>query len=277
VEGDVLEDVWDQLNEDEQVSVITELVAALARLHSVRLSDKQTTELLDQILREDDDGNMSSFQTPVVFGGPHTRFLSDGPSFLQSIMTRRKLKKPFCTIECVGDSQDMSIKSSFEELGSITINKSDIEQWPGEAVFCHNDPTPRNIIVQRLASSDGTKKSKLAGIIDWKLAGFYPASYELSLQDAYLGANRHASFYLLWKEHMKELVPRKSSQIVLLQSIELIFESQQRLLANGTNVPAHIRKRFLEYEKLTRDQDPYVGWARRKEDGPFPVYSRDFL
>jgi hypothetical protein len=55
--------------------------------------------------------------------------------------------------------------------------------------------------------------------------------------------------------------------------MELIFESQQRLLLDGTNIPAHIRKRFMENSKLARDIDSYVGWTRRPRDGPFPEYS----
>lgn len=106
-------------------------------------------------------------------------------------------------MEPIFNSQEIRIQSSFEELGSIVINNPDIDKWPGEAVLCHNDLTPRNLILQSHAFPSGKSKYKLAGIIDWELAGFYPASYELSLQDTYLGANRHVSFYLLLKEHMK--------------------------------------------------------------------------
>jgi len=54
-------------------------------------------------------------------------------------MARRKLKKPFCTIEPIVGSQDIRIQSSFKELESIVINNSDIDKWPGEAVLCHSD------------------------------------------------------------------------------------------------------------------------------------------
>ncbi|KAL5330823.1 hypothetical protein ACEPPN_000347 [Leptodophora sp. 'Broadleaf-Isolate-01'] len=274
VEGDLLEDVWQQMSAEEQSSVVAELVEALEKLHSVRLSDKGVKEILGKTLREEGDEVLKSFEQPGAFGGPHTGFLNDGPALLDSIMERRKLKKPFCTMESIVGSQDIRIQSSFKELGSIVINNSDIDKWPGEAVLCHNDPNPRNLILQSRASSGGKSKYKLAGIIDWELAGFYPASYELSLQDTYLsGANRHVSFYLLLKEHMKNFVPRSLSQIVLLQAMELIFESQQRLLLDGTNIPAHIRKRFMENSKLARDNDPYVGWTRSPQDGPFPEYS----
>ena len=255
---------------EEQSSVVAELFEALTKLHSVRLSHKGVKEILGKTLEGEDF--LKGFE-PGVFGGPHTGFLNDGPALLGSIMERRKLKKPFCIMEPVVDSQEIRIQSIFEELGSIVINNSDIDKWPGEAVLCHNDPTPRNLILQLRASSGGKSKYKLAGIIDWELAGFYPASYELSLQDTYLGANRHVSFYLLLKESMKNFVPRSSSQIVLLQAMELIFESQQRSLLGSTNIPAHIRKRFMENSKLVRDNDHYTGWTRSPLDGPFPEHS----
>lgn len=72
---------------------------------------------------------------------------------------------------------------------------------------------------------------------------------------------------------MKNIVPRSSLQIVLLQVMELIFESQQSLLSDGTNIPAHIRKRFIQSSKLTRDNDRYVGWTRSLQDAPFSEYS----
>lgn len=274
VEGDLLEDVWQQISAEEQSSIIAELVEVLKKLHSIRLSDKGVKEILGKTLREESDEILKSFEQHGAFGGPHTGFLNNGHALLDSIIERRKLKKPFCSIESIINSQDIRIQSSFKELGSIVIYNFDINKWPGEAVFCHNDLNPHNLILQSRVSLDGKSKYKLAGIIDWELAGFYPASYELSLQDTYLsGANRHISFYLLLKEQMKNFVPRSSSQIMLLQAMELIFESRQRLLLDGTNIPAHIRKRFMEKSKLTRDNDPYAGWTRSPHDGPFPEYS----
>ncbi|OBT86340.1 hypothetical protein VE02_03826 [Pseudogymnoascus sp. 03VT05] len=117
------------------------------------------------------------------------------------------------------------------------------------------------------------KLHSLAGILDWELAGFYPPSYELGLQDTYFCTDRHVSFYLLLKEHMKNIVPRSSSQIALVQANALIYESQQRKLSNDTNISSHIRKRVMENSKLTRDNDPYVGWTRSSQDGPPPDYS----
>lgn len=273
VEGELLEDVWEKMSTAEQRYVVVELVEALEKLHSISPRDKRVKEVLSMFC-EEDDVFLKMFERPGVFGGPHTGFLSDGSALLDSVMERKKFNKQFCTMDPIAESRDIRIKSNYEELGSLTVSHCDMDQWPGEAVLCHNDLTPRNLILQSHVSSDGETRYKLACIIDWELAGFYPASYELSLQDEYLGGgNRHASFYLLFQEHMKDIVPRSSSQVVLLQAMELIYESQQKFFLDGTNIPAHIRKRFLEKCRLVRDSDPYVGWTREPKNGPFVEHS----
>ncbi|KAA8896212.1 kinase-like domain-containing protein [Sphaerosporella brunnea] len=47
-------------------------------------------------------------------------------------------------------------------------------------VFTHADLHPRNIIVQRCIGGDGAGKAelRLAGIVDWELAGWYPEYWE---------------------------------------------------------------------------------------------------
>lgn len=258
------------MSADEQNSVVADLVETLQKLHSVRLCDNMAQEILRKMLREDYEELRPFLETPGVFGGPHTGVLYNGHGLLYSIMEKRTLKKSsFCTMDPVNDSQDVRIQSSFEDMGSMVINNSDISKWAGESVLCHNDLTPRNLILQPRPSADGKSNYKLAGIIDWEMVGFYPPSYELGLQDTYFCADRHVSFYLL----LKNIVPRSSSQIALVQANALIYESQQRKLSNGTNISAQIRKRVMENSKVIRDNDPYVGWTRSSQDGPLPNYS----
>lgn len=243
---------------------MAELVEALNKLHFVRLSDSWAKEILSKMHGADDEF-LETLEQPLVFGSPHTGFLKDGPTLLHYIMKRRKLNHLFYTTNI--NSEEIKIQSSFEELGSTIVTDNDMENWPEEAVFCHNDLTARNFILRSEATTEGELVYKLAGIIDWELAGFYPASYELSLQDTYLGADLHLSFYLLFKEQMNKAVPRSLSQITLLQAMELIYESQQRLLKERNNIPANIRKRLLDNSKIVRDDDPYAGWTRSAEDG----------
>ncbi|KFY11810.1 hypothetical protein V492_04245 [Pseudogymnoascus sp. VKM F-4246] len=191
-------------------------------------------EIIRRMLHEDDEENQPLVEMPGVFGRPHTGVLNNGHALLCSIMEKRKLMKPFCTMESLG---------------------------------------ARNLIPRSRTLADGKPSYKLAGIIDWEVAGFYPPSCELSLQDTYLGVDRHVSFYLLLKYHMKSIVPRSPSQVALVHAMALIYESQRRKLSNGNNIPAHIRKKLMENPRLTRDNDPYAGWTRSSEDGHLSEYS----
>ncbi|KAL5345966.1 hypothetical protein ACLOAV_008996 [Pseudogymnoascus australis] len=55
--------------------------------------------------------------------------------------------------------------------------------------------------------------------------------------------------------------------------MSLIYESQQRLLFNGNNIPDQIRMRVIESSKLARDNDPFVGWTRSSQDEPLSEFS----
>ncbi|EQB48220.1 hypothetical protein CGLO_12570 [Colletotrichum gloeosporioides Cg-14] len=181
-----------------------------------------------------------------LHGRPSTGFLKDAPALLGAITKRLELKRPFYTILPTTPSGDVVVQSQYEDLGSVKLKKTTMEQWGHESVFCHNDLTPRNIIVKPCNSPDGRSDYQLSAIIDWEIAGFYPASYDLSLQDTYLsGGNRLISFYSLLKRQMKDLVPASSPQVSLLQAMEILFESRQRRLAEGSNIPAIIRQRFM--------------------------------
>lgn len=131
VEGDLLEKVWHLMSADEQSNIITELVEALQKLHSVRLSDKMAQEILRKMLYEDSEEVQSSLETSGAFGGFHTGSVGYGQALLLSIMERRKHKRPLCTMELVHGSQDVRIQSSFEDMGSIVTKNSDISKWAG--------------------------------------------------------------------------------------------------------------------------------------------------
>jgi hypothetical protein len=236
VEGITLEEAWDQMPDEDRASVATAVVEALLKLQSVRLADPKVQTILCRALGEENEDVLKK----ATMGGPSTGFLSDGPALLASVEQRLKSRRPFCTVQAIADPKGLEIQSSFEDLGSVTVGDSDMERWPREAAFCHNDLTPRNIILQPSRSAAGGEtRYKLAAIIDWELAGFYPPSYQLSLQDTYLGIdNRHFSFYSMLKERMRQITPPSPSQVTLLRAMELIFESQQRRLLEGANIPA---------------------------------------
>lgn len=269
VDGVTLESVWAELSETNKNAVVSDILAALKKLHARGLRDETVQAIL---WRGADSQEDAAAPKPLLFGGAHTQALTTGGSLLYAIVERWMLGKPFCDIEKDENSGSITIKSHVGALGSITIDQHEVNQWPEQAVLCHNDLTPRNLLLRKKwSSSENYAEYRLAAIIDWELGGLYPAAYEAQLQDTYLsGGNRHASFYLMLKKQMKALVPRNKAQEGLLRAMELIWESQQQVLVTGRNVPAQIRERFLDYCRLTRDEDAFAGWVNK--GGDLPAY-----
>ncbi|EJT81172.1 hypothetical protein GGTG_01156 [Gaeumannomyces tritici R3-111a-1] len=268
VEGQTLEEVWEEMSEADQRHIVTSLADAIKRLQSVRLSDDTVRARLCGV----------GLPPEALLGGPWTGFLADGPALLEFLtrMQQREAKQPPYEVEPCADPKGTRLRSRFEDLGSITVEDHDMAQWSGESVLCHNDLTPRNLIVRPSSKTgeEGGPRYQLAAIIDWEVAGFYPASYQLSLQDTYLSsANRHISLYLLLKQHLKELVPRSPSQIALLHAMEFVYESRQKRMAERGNIPALIRQKFRKELRLARDEDPYTGWICDTREGPAPRLS----
>ncbi|KAK1521443.1 hypothetical protein CPAR01_14966 [Colletotrichum paranaense] len=286
VKGETLEEAWEQMSEENQRSVVTALVEALRKLHSIWIRDflaRIQYLAKNELFRASGPSGEHILGGAGVMGGPSTGFFAskDGPSFLGAVAKRWELSgRPFHTMATT-ESGNLVVQSEYSDLGFVKVGKSSMEEWYREAVLCHNDLNPRNIIVSRPSDSDSASTChneasdyQLSAIIDWELSGFYPPSYELSLQDTYLsGANRQFSFYSLLKNQMKEIVPRSPSQISLLQAMQLLFESRQRRLREGNNIPAIIRERFIQRLQLRRDEDPYLGWVPKDHEAARLVLS----
>ncbi len=272
VEGVTLEKAWDEMSAEDQRSVTAAVVDAVSKLQAVRLSDAKVQTILRREFGQDSEEQLGR----AVMGGPTTGFLSDGRSLLSAIEQKWKLNAPFYSIGSISDPEGLIFKSDSEDLGSATVSNSDMAQWQQEAVSCHNDLSPRNLLLRCDETPSGETTYELAAIIDWELGGFYPPSYQVSLHDTYLGnGNQRLGFYLLLKEGLKDITPSSPAQIALLRAMELIFESRQRWLWQRNNIPAQIRVRFMEMLGLSRDEKPYLGWSRKSEGGAPPEFSRD--
>ncbi|PKS11103.1 hypothetical protein jhhlp_002864 [Lomentospora prolificans] len=258
IDEKTLDDVWYELNADGRSSLISELAEAVEKLHSVRLSDQKVQEFLGNALK-DEPGLLKELSGPGTFGGTQTGVFNSGSVFMGHIIKEHTDIKQPITVNVLSEPRGIEIKSDFEDMEPVVVEESDMDRWAEEAVFCHNNLNPNQIFVRKLA--DGGYS--IAGILDWTLAGFYPASYELSLQDSHLGLGHgNVSFYLLLKDRLKEVTPRTSSQIALLRARELIHESHERVLVSSDIVSSAVRKKFLDKLELVRDEDPYVGWRR---------------
>lgn len=70
VEGDLLEDVWQRMSDEEQRSVVAGLVEVLKKLHSGRPSDKAVKYILGNTLCGEGDEVLDGFEQPDVFECP---------------------------------------------------------------------------------------------------------------------------------------------------------------------------------------------------------------
>ncbi|OAR02926.1 hypothetical protein LLEC1_05528 [Akanthomyces lecanii] len=266
VDGATLDSVWANLNESSRRTVVADVVEAIKKLYTRKLSEENVQAVLQRAARSQDDARAPQ---PLLFGGAYTTILKTGEALLDKILESRKLWSPFCHIKRDENRGTATIHSRFSDLGSLTIHQHEMSQWVEQAVLCHNDLTPKNILLKKVSgnSSEDEAGYRLAGIIDWENGGLYPAAYEAQIQDTYLPSNnRHVSFYMMMKEGMGPLIPRNNAQEDLLRAMELIYESQQRHLFEGGNIPGRIRQRFLSRYNLARHSDPFAGWTIEVDD-----------
>ncbi|MCJ1237478.1 hypothetical protein MMC14_005464 [Varicellaria rhodocarpa] len=276
IRGSTLHDVWHELDETQQDSIMQSVVVAVQKLQTLRLEDgKVQTILKDTPYFDGSDAfTTNGLEHFKPLGGPHLGYFTEGKALLDSILKYRKIKKTFCTIvpDTDGEGEGITTKSAYEELGSLHIAKADHQSWQNETVFCHNDLNPRNIMVQKTYSPSGTPEYQLAAIIDWEMAGFFPFAYELGLQNTYLGCVIWSySMYTLFRKHAREKINFNTpSQASLLQAMDLIFDSQQKCLSG--NVGAAIRRKWYAREKLVKATCVFDGWVRAPDTGELPQF-----
>ena len=277
IEGVTLQDVWTELGETGQDSIMKSIIDAVQKLQSLRLDDTAVQKILKETpyCNEANMPTKNDLVSPGILGGPHLGYFTEGKALLDGTLEYRKIKTQFCTIESDVDGDSLSVRSFHEALGSKQISRTEYQSWQSQAVFCHNDLHPGNIIVQQVHPTNWSQGYKLVAIIDWEIAGFFPFAYELSLQDTLLGTgNMFYSWYKLFTKHaQKQLSFDKASQASLLQAMNLIFDSQQKCLVR--NIPACIRRKWLGREKLVRATNIFDGWERRSDAGEVPQFTAE--
>jgi aminoglycoside/choline kinase family phosphotransferase len=134
-----------------------------------------------------------------------------------------------------------------------------------DTVFCHCDLEPRNILVRRSTTPDrGRSYYEVAAIIDWEMAGIFPRGYEYAMKDTFLGvANQSFTWYLLFRQKAVPDIPASTPCARFMHGIDIINNSYQKQLFDGSNVGAHIRQRWLAREQLERPSGVISGWLRK--------------
>lgn len=62
-------------------------------------------------------------------------------------------------------------------------------------VFTHADLNPRNILVDRVIQSDGSRSWEVTGIVDWETSGYYPEywDYTKAMFEEFRGFRRYTN------------------------------------------------------------------------------------
>lgn len=83
-----------------------------------------------------------------------------------------------------------------EAAFSQTLRYSDESARRGhEMVFTHADLNPRNILVDRVIQSDGSRSWEVTGIVDWETSGYYPEywDYTKAMFEEFRGFRRYTN------------------------------------------------------------------------------------
>ncbi|KAJ5405177.1 hypothetical protein N7465_006461 [Penicillium sp. CMV-2018d] len=226
----LLEDIWNTLDETNQLELVDSVVCAVDKLQ--KLGDiKNVYEHLTATPYISNDK-----KTPIAIGGPGIGYFPDIKNFLEGILQKHE-RPSGCKL--LGTDGGLSIQSAYDDIGQIDLSHSDLHELQHCVVFCHNDLEPRNILVRK--SSSG--KYELAGVIDWEMAGFYPFAYEYGVKDTSLGCENRVS-------HTK-----------FIKAVRIIEKSKKKAMSR--NVGVRVQAKWIQREKVEESSDIHKGWIRK--------------
>ncbi|KAJ5950051.1 hypothetical protein N7454_001635 [Penicillium verhagenii] len=220
----LLEDIWNALNETDQLELVESIISAVNKLQKLGGVNDVSEYLMATPYITNND-------TPITIGGPGIGYFRDIKDLL---------------------------KSKYDDIGQIELSHSDLDELQRHVVFCHNDLEPRNILVRESPSGN----YELAGIIDWEMAGFFPFAYEYGLKDTILGSNNlYFSWYALFKKRASYLLPQTECHTKLIRAIRIIEKSKKRGMAR--NVGVQVQAKWIQREKVEESSDIREGWVRK--------------
>jgi hypothetical protein len=244
-----LEDIWNTLDETNQLELVDSVVRAVDKLQ--KLGDvKSVCEHLMATPYVSNDK-----ETHIAIGGPGIGYFLDIKNFLEGILQKHG-RPPGCKL--LGIDGGLSIQSEYDNIGQIDLSHSDLDELQHRVVFCHNDLEPRNILVRK--SSSG--KYELAGVIDWEMAGFFPFAYEYGIKDASLGCeNLYFSWYSMFKGKASYLLPQTECLTKFIRAVRIIEKSKKKAMSR--NVGVRVQAKWIQREKVEESSDIREGWVRK--------------
>lgn len=266
----VLEDVWTTLDENNQASLIDSLVEALRRLQSL----PATPALLRQIINHDSghlEETTSSQDLNLTIGGPNLEYHAGLKDVLAGLINGKATATLGC--EVIDTANGITTRTAQDGTKAAELTQSDLTALMANIVLCHNDLEPRNILVRK-TEADNAGEYKLAAIIDWEMAGFYPFSYEYGLKDTFLGSNNlYFGWYSLFKQRAAALLPAGAAQEKLIQALAVIDHCNSQAMPK--NVGVCYRKKWLQRERLVMSPERIHGWVREEGATDIPVFSKE--
>ncbi len=245
----LLEDIWNTLDETNQLELVDSVVCAVDKLQKLGDIENVYEHLTATPYISNDK------KTPIAIGGPGIGYFPDINNFLEGILQKHE-RPPGCKL--LGTDGGLSIQSEYDDIGQIDLSHSDLDELQHCVVFCHNDLEPRNILVRK--SSSG--KYELAGVIDWEMAGFFPFAYEYGVKDTSLGCeNLYFSWYTMFKGKASYLLPQTECHTKFIKAVRIIEKSKKKAMSR--NVGVRVQEKWIQREKVEESSDIREGWIRK--------------
>ena len=295
-----LETVWDDLNDDQQSNIMDTVLDAMRKLQALDLADESVLEVLkaggsevfSKTTGEEGGSVLSNDPNNIaLLGNREIGFFNDVPSLLAGIIAYNDVSEELTLSssrsEPSDDNNGILMTSTDEETPTVLrIGRKELESLQRQAVLCHNDLEPRNLLVRPVHVGDGSVHYDLAAIIDWEMAGFFPFAYEYVTKDAFLGiSNTYFGWYSLFKRRTAPLLPAvepsaqqsssRSSQMLFMEAMDLIQRRVHTKGQKGENVGALFRERWIQREQLVPGAFPGSGWVRRPDASGVRVYRKE--
>ncbi|KAJ6183722.1 hypothetical protein N7519_005023 [Penicillium mononematosum] len=230
----LLENIWNTLDETNQLELVDSVVCAVDRLQ--KLGDiKNVYEHLTATPYISNDK-----KTPIAIGGPGIGYFPDIKNFLEGILQKHE-RPPGCKL--LGSDGGLSIQSEYDDIGQIDLSHSDLD----ELQHCVK------IILWKI---------ELAGVIDWEMAGFFPFAYEYGVKDTSLGCeNLYFSWYTMFKGKASYLLPQTECHTKFIQAVRIIEKSKKKAMSR--NVGVRVQATWIQREKVEESSDIREGWIRK--------------
>jgi hypothetical protein len=260
ITGRTIEEVWHSITWENKCELVDDLVWAMKRFSQLTPASSEVQKMLRN--------TALLVQPDLKLGGPIFGFFNSCLNFVMFII--RKIEPEEARIGLSEDERGglrvEPLHPDISEISSVHFSREDLIDLTSQAVFCHNDLLPRNLMAQEAGDVNGKTWYKLVSIIDWEYSCFVPKGYEIFYKDQELGLiNLYFDWYLLFRQKTKCLLPDppRPSQVKLFDAMAIARLSH--LARKTENFNHRLQQKFIETYKLVHGGLKH-GWWRTTGD-----------